>query len=70
MLRMMMHMLVRKYALKSYFLILVGTSIFVDKSATYVDVVYLKFFMDFGTDSRVQLRRNLFGLLVIQVRLR
>lgn len=45
MLRMMMHMLVRKYALKSYFLILVGTSIFMDKSATYVDVVYLKFFM-------------------------
>lgn len=36
----------RKSALKTCFLILVGTRIFMDKSATYVDVVYLKYFMD------------------------
>lgn len=34
------------YALRCYILFFVGTSIFVDKSATYVDVVYLKYFID------------------------
>lgn len=33
-------------ALRSYFLYLVSTIIFVDKSATYVDVFYLTYFTD------------------------
>lgn len=37
------------YALSSYLLVFVGTSIFVDKSATYVDVIYLRYFIDLET---------------------
>lgn len=33
-------------ALRCYLLFHIGTSIFVDKSATYVDVVYLKYFIN------------------------
>ncbi|CAL5198860.1 unnamed protein product [Lathyrus oleraceus] len=33
-------------ALRCYLLFLVGTSMFVEKSTTYVDVVYLKYFTD------------------------
>lgn len=36
----------RQCALRCYLLFLVGTSIFVDKSEIYVDVVYLKYFID------------------------
>lgn len=36
----------RHYTLRCYLLLLVGTSMFVDKNATYVDVVYLKYFID------------------------
>lgn len=35
------------YTIRAYMLYLVGTTIFVDKSATYVDVVYLRYFDDF-----------------------
>lgn len=35
-------------ALRSYLLYLVGMSMFVDKSAYYVDVVYLRYFIDLG----------------------
>lgn len=34
------------FALKTYFQILVDTVIFVDKSVIYVDIVYIKYFMD------------------------
>ena len=37
----------RACALRSYLMYLVGTSIFVDKSDYYVDVVYLRYFIDF-----------------------
>lgn len=33
--------------MRAYLLYLVGTDIFVDKSTTYVDVVYLRYFEDF-----------------------
>lgn len=33
-------------ALRTYFLFLVDKSIFVDKSLTYVDIVYIEYFMD------------------------
>ena len=36
----------RYSALRCYLLFLVGTSMFVDKSETYVDVVYLKYITD------------------------
>lgn len=35
------------YVMRAYLLYLVGTTIFVDKSATYVDVFYLRYFEDF-----------------------
>lgn len=35
-----------QYALMCYLLFLVGMSMFVDKSATCIDVVYLKYFTD------------------------
>lgn len=35
-----------QYALRSDFLYLVDTTIFVDKSATYVDLVYLTYFIN------------------------
>lgn len=35
----------RQCALRCYLLFLIGKSMFVDKSETYVDVVYLKYFM-------------------------
>lgn len=34
------------YAMRAYLLYLVGTAIFVDKSATYLDVLYLRYFED------------------------
>ncbi|XP_050895905.1 uncharacterized protein LOC127102595 [Lathyrus oleraceus] len=37
----------RSHVLRAYLLYLVGTSIFVDKSVTYTDVVYLCYFVDF-----------------------
>lgn len=37
----------RAYAMRAYLIYLVGTAIFVDKSATYIDVVYLWYFGDF-----------------------
>ncbi|XP_058741294.1 uncharacterized protein LOC131613660 [Vicia villosa] len=36
----------RECALRRFFLLLVGTSMFVDKSATHVDVAYLNYFID------------------------
>lgn len=36
----------RVYALRTYFMILVGTIIFLDKSVGYVEVVYIKYFTD------------------------
>lgn len=36
----------RSHALRAYLLFLVGTSIFLGKSSTYTDVVYLRNFMD------------------------
>lgn len=36
----------RKCALKTYFFILVGMGVFMDKGATYDDVVYLKYFVN------------------------
>lgn len=33
-------------ALRIYFIFLVDTSIFVDKSLTYVDIAYIEYFMD------------------------
>lgn len=36
----------RAYELRAYLLYLVGASIFMDNSAYYVDVVYLKYFAD------------------------
>lgn len=36
----------RHYALRCYLLFLVDTSMFMDKSSTYVDVVYLQLFID------------------------
>lgn len=36
----------RVCTLKSYVMILVGTCIFMDKSTTYVDIVYNKYFID------------------------
>lgn len=35
------------HALRSYLLYLVGIVIFIDKSVTYTDVVYLRYFVDF-----------------------
>lgn len=35
------------YAMRAYLLYLVGTTIFMDKSAIYVDVLYLRYFKDF-----------------------
>lgn len=37
------------YGLRFYLLFLVGTYMFMDKSATYVDVVYLQYFIDLTT---------------------
>lgn len=34
------------YALREYLLFFVGTLIFMDKNATYTDIVYLRYFMD------------------------
>lgn len=39
----------REYALRCYLLFLVDTSTFMDKSAPYVDVAYLKYFVDLST---------------------
>lgn len=36
----------RACALRSYFIVFVDIYIFVDKSETYVDVVYIKYFID------------------------
>ena len=36
-------------ALRCYLLFLIDTSMFVDKSATYIDVVYLQYFIDLTT---------------------
>ncbi|XP_058733463.1 protein MAIN-LIKE 1-like [Vicia villosa] len=36
-------------ALRCYFMLLFGTSLFVDKSANYVDATYLRYFMDLDT---------------------
>lgn len=36
----------RQYAFRSYFMYLVDTIIFMEKSATYVDVVYMTYFVD------------------------
>ena len=42
-----MHVVYHRHcALRCYLLFLVGTSMFVDKSATYIDVIYLKYFID------------------------
>ena len=35
------------YALRAYLLYLVDTTIFMDKSATYTYIVYLRYFVDF-----------------------
>lgn len=35
------------YAMRAYLLYLVGITILVDKSATYIDVIYLRYFEDF-----------------------
>lgn len=37
----------KSYALRAYLFYLVGTGIFVDKSPTYIYVVYLRYFVDF-----------------------
>src|SRR3954470_3939104 len=36
----------RGYALRCWYMHVVGAAIFVDKSASYVDVTYLRYFMD------------------------
>lgn len=40
----------RAYVMRAYMLYLVDTVIFVDQSATYMDVVYLRYFEDFERD--------------------
>lgn len=39
--------LYKSHALRAYLLYLVGTVIFMDKSATYTYIVYLRYFVDF-----------------------
>lgn len=34
----------RAYHMRAYLLYMVGTTIFMDKSATYVDVIYVRYF--------------------------
>lgn len=46
---------------------MVGTSMFVDKSATYVDVVYLKYFIDLTAIHEYNWWGRLFGLPVLEV---
>lgn len=36
----------RTHALRSHFMVWVDTSIIMDKNVTYVDVVYIKYFID------------------------
>ncbi|KAI5415224.1 hypothetical protein KIW84_040606, partial [Lathyrus oleraceus] len=37
----------KAHAMRAYILYLVDTSIFMDKSVTYTDVIYLQYFLDF-----------------------
>lgn len=54
------------HAMRAYLLYLVDTAIFMNKSATYADVVYLRYFLDFERIHEYNWGR-LFGLPVLEV---
>lgn len=56
----------RAYALRSYLMYLVDTSIFVDKGAYYVDLVYLRYFIYFDQTHEYKWGGSLFGLHVLE----
>lgn len=58
----------RECALRSYLIYFVETSIFVDNSAYYVDVVYLRHFIDFDRIHEYKWGSRLFGLPILEVR--
>lgn len=57
----------RAYTLRAYMLYLVGTFIFVDKSVTYVDVVYLRYFADLEQIHEYNWGGRSCGIHVLQV---
>lgn len=56
----------RTHAIRAYLLYLVGTMIFMDKSATYTDIICLWYFEHFERIHEYKWGR-LFGLLVLKV---
>lgn len=56
------------YALRWYLLFLVDMSMFVDKRATYIDEVYLQYFINLIVIHEYNLEPACIGLLVLEAR--